>query len=118
MKQRSFATLDKIVLKGYVKPRIAAKAHLSCLFGTEAKEPVDEVEQDIPQVEPAENVSQVQIPHLHSVSKTSDPLSPFPQIGLKARREIPLRISPIATIWRKFSRSRKTISPTMSETTT
>ena len=45
-----------------MKPRFAVEAHLSSLFDTEAVEPVDEEEQQIPQEEPAGSVSLVQLP--------------------------------------------------------
>ena len=57
MEQRSFSSLVKVAFKESVKSRFAVEAHLSSLFGTEVKEPVDEVGQDIPQEEPADNVS-------------------------------------------------------------
>jgi transposase len=48
--------------KESVKPRFAVEAHLSGLFNTEAEEPVDEEEQQIPQEEPAGSDSLVQLP--------------------------------------------------------
>jgi hypothetical protein len=48
--------------KESVKPRFAVEAHLSGLFDTEAQEPVDEVEQDIAQEEPAGSDPLVQLP--------------------------------------------------------
>jgi Transposase DDE domain len=48
--------------KESLKPRFAVEAHLSDLFNTNAEEPVDEVEQQIPQEEPAVSDLPVQLP--------------------------------------------------------
>ena len=48
--------------KESVKPRFVFETHLSCLFDTEAKEPIDEEEQQIPQEEPAGSDPLVQLP--------------------------------------------------------
>ena len=48
--------------KESVKPRFAVEAHHSCLFDTDAEEPVDEIEQQIAQEEPAGSDPLVQLP--------------------------------------------------------
>jgi transposase len=48
--------------KGSVKPRFAVEAHLSSLFDTQAVEPGDEEEKQIPQEEPAGSDPLVQLP--------------------------------------------------------
>src|SRR5437588_997162 len=48
--------------KESVKPRFAVEAHLSSLFDTQAVEPGDEEEQQIPQEEPAGSDPPVQLP--------------------------------------------------------